>query len=37
VSGSEVIFGTPQQTSETVRLEMLKWGKLIKELGLQED
>ena len=37
VGGSEVIFGTPQQTSETVRQEMLKWGKLIKELGLQED
>ncbi len=35
--GSEVIFATPQQASETVRLEMLKWGKLIKELGLQED
>ena len=35
--GSEAIIGTPQQTSETVRQEMLKWGKVIKELGLQED
>ncbi len=36
-SGSEATGGTPQLASETVRLEMVKWGKLIKELGLQED
>ena len=36
-SGSEPTGGTPQLASDTVRQEMLKWGKLIKELGLQED
>ena len=35
--GSEALIGTPQETSETVRQEMLKWGKVIKEIGLQED
>lgn len=36
-SGSEPTGGTPQLAGETVRQEMLKWGKLIKTLGLQED
>jgi tripartite-type tricarboxylate transporter receptor subunit TctC len=36
-SGSEPTGGTPQLASETVRQEMLKWGKLIRDLGLQED
>ena len=35
--GSEAIIGTPQETSETIRQEMVKWGKVIKELGMQED
>jgi len=35
--GSEAIIGTPQETSETIRQEMIKWGKVIKELGMQED
>ena len=36
-SGSEAAGGTPQVAAETIRQEMLKWGKLIKELRLQED
>jgi len=36
-SGAEAIGGSPQQAYEAVRLEMVKWGKLIKEIGLQED
>jgi tripartite-type tricarboxylate transporter receptor subunit TctC len=36
-NGTEATGGTPQQAVDAIRAEMVKWGKLIKELGIQED
>ena len=37
VNGTEPSGGTPQQATEAIKAEMTKWGKLIRELGIQED
>ena len=36
-NGTEATGSTPQQATDAIRAEMVKWGKLIKELGIQED
>jgi tripartite-type tricarboxylate transporter receptor subunit TctC len=34
--GLEVVAGNPEQFAATIRREMAKWGKLIKDAGLRE-
>jgi tripartite-type tricarboxylate transporter receptor subunit TctC len=34
--GLEVVAGTPDEFAATIRREMAKWGKLIKDAGLRE-
>ena len=33
--GGEVIAGTPEEFAATMRLEMTKWGRLIREAGIR--
>ena len=33
--GGEVIAGTPEEFAVTMRLEMAKWGRLIREAGIR--
>jgi tripartite-type tricarboxylate transporter receptor subunit TctC len=33
--GGEVVAGTPDEFAATIRLEMAKWGKLIREAGIR--
>ena len=35
--GAEVIGSSPQELAATVKSEMVRWGKLIKEKGIRED
>jgi tripartite-type tricarboxylate transporter receptor subunit TctC len=34
-SGAEVVAGTPEEFAATMRQEMAKWGKLIREGGIR--
>jgi tripartite-type tricarboxylate transporter receptor subunit TctC len=34
--GLEVVAGTPEEFAATIRREMAKWGRLIKEARLRE-
>ena len=36
-AGMEVIAGTPAQLTTTMKSEMSRWGKLIKDLGIREE
>ena len=36
-AGIEVVASTPEQLGATMRAEITKWGKLIKELGIREE
>ena len=36
-AGMEVIAGTPAQLTATMKSEMLRWGKLIKDAGIREE
>ena len=33
--GGEVVAGTPEEFAATIRLEMAKWGKLIRDAGIR--
>jgi len=33
--GGEVVAGTPEEFTATIRLEMAKWGKLIRDAGIR--
>ena len=37
LTGTEVTGGTPQHAADAIRQEMIKLGKLIKDIGIQED
>jgi tripartite-type tricarboxylate transporter receptor subunit TctC len=36
-AGVEVVASTPAELAATMKAEMVKWGKLIKEAGIRED
>ena len=33
--GGEVVAGTPEEFAATMRVEMAKWGKLIRDAGIR--
>ena len=33
--GAEVVAGTPEEFASTIRNEMAKWGKLIREANIR--
>ncbi len=36
-SGVETVGSTPEQLAATIKIEMAKWGKLIREVGIREE
>lgn len=36
-TGVGVVAGSPEQLADTVRSEMAKWGKVIKDAGIKAD
>jgi tripartite-type tricarboxylate transporter receptor subunit TctC len=36
-AGMEVIASTPAQLTATIKSEMARWGKLIRDVGIREE
>jgi tripartite-type tricarboxylate transporter receptor subunit TctC len=36
-SGMEVVGSTPEQLTATVRLDIARWGKLIRDAGIRNE
>jgi len=36
-TGADIVASSPEQFSATVKSEMAKWGKVIKDAGIREE